>query len=251
MTTPKEPNFFSDDPIHARGLDWYQSLFDTAGPADLKGEASTHYTKLPTHPATVTRMRAVLDAPRLIYMIRDPIDRAVSHYIHEWTQGHMAADPVAAFRGHPELVAYGRYPMQLAPYLEAFGQESLLLTSLEQITTDPEAELRRIGTHLGLPAPLVWDHGLGAQNVSAERVRRFPMQKLLLGHPVTRTLRRTLVPKSLRTRIRNARTLGERPKLPEELRVRLVATFAEDHAEMARLFPGHPALRLCYGFVPQ
>jgi hypothetical protein len=251
MTTPKEPNFFSDDAVYARGLDWYRSLYDAAAPGDLKGEASTHYTKRPTHPETVARLQAVLPAPRLVYMIRNPIDRAVSHYIHEWSEGLMTADPVAAFKTHAELVAYGRYPMQLAPYLDAFGQDSLLLTSLEQITADPEGELRRIGTHLGLPGVPVWDHGLGAQNVSAERVRRLPLHGLLVENAVARVLRRTLVPKSLRTRIRQARTHGERPKLPEDLRARLQATFAGDRAEMARLFPGHPALTLCYGFVPQ
>ena len=58
MTTPKEPNFFSDDDIYAKGIDWYRSLFDAAAAGDLKGEASTHYTKLPDYPDTVTRLAA-------------------------------------------------------------------------------------------------------------------------------------------------------------------------------------------------
>ena len=35
MTTPKEPNFFSDDPVFAKGFEWYASLFDAAAPGDL------------------------------------------------------------------------------------------------------------------------------------------------------------------------------------------------------------------------
>jgi hypothetical protein len=76
MSIPKEPNFFSDDAQWSRGVDWYTGLFDDA-PADaLCGESSTHYTKLPTHPDTVDRMRRFLSAgTRFIYVMRHPVDR--------------------------------------------------------------------------------------------------------------------------------------------------------------------------------
>jgi hypothetical protein len=63
MTTPKEPNFFSDDDVYAQGLPWYAALFDAAEPGDIKGEASTHYTKRPTYPETLARAQAVLEGP--------------------------------------------------------------------------------------------------------------------------------------------------------------------------------------------
>ena len=71
MTTPKEPNFFSDDDVFAKGAGWYKGLFADAAPGDLKGEASTHYTKLPTYPDCLPRLAQMLDAPRLIYVIRE------------------------------------------------------------------------------------------------------------------------------------------------------------------------------------
>ncbi|MGR3434230.1 MAG: sulfotransferase, partial [Shimia sp.] len=40
---PKEPFYFSDDAVHARGPDWYRGLFAAAAPGDLKGEGSTRY----------------------------------------------------------------------------------------------------------------------------------------------------------------------------------------------------------------
>ncbi len=249
MTTPKEPNFFSDDDIFAQGQDWYGALFAGAAPGDLKGEASTHYTKLPTHPDTVARLSAAVPAPRLIYVIRDPVARAVSHYIHEWSEGRMGRDPVAAFDQHRELVDYGRYAMQLAPYIAAFGAAAILLTSLEQLRADPDGELARIGAHIGAQHPLIWDHNQQAQNVSAERVRRLPLHGLLVDNPVATALRRTLVPKSIRERIRKTRTHGERPELPTTLRAELEAVFLEDRALMADIFPDHPALDLCYGFA--
>lgn len=66
MSTPKEPNFFSDDPIYARGFEWYRGLFAGGAEALLRGESSTHYTKLPTHPHAVERIARHLPQVKLI-----------------------------------------------------------------------------------------------------------------------------------------------------------------------------------------
>ena len=66
MSTPKEPNFFSDDDCFARGLDWYRGLFAEAPEGSIRGESSTHYTKLPTHPRTVERLLNKLKADEII-----------------------------------------------------------------------------------------------------------------------------------------------------------------------------------------
>jgi hypothetical protein len=247
MTTPKEPNFFSDDEVWARGAAWYRGLFAAAAPGDLRGEASTHYTKLPTHPETLARMAGLVSAPKIVYMIRNPVERTVSHYIHEWSQGTMSGDPVTVFAHHPELVEYGCYGLQIAPYVDRFGAEAVLLTSLEQLTAAPAAELGRIGAFLG--RRLAWRDDLGAQNVSAERSRRLPLHGLLVDNRVAEALRRTLVPKSVRTAIRQGRRMTDRPELPATLREAIEGRFAEDRAVLAALFPGHPALDLCYPFL--
>lgn len=249
MTAPKEPNYFSDDDIFARGPDWYGALFAPAPEGALKGEASTHYTKLPTHPRTVERLQAAGVRPRFIYMIRDPIERAISHYIHEWSKEVMEADPALAFAHHPELVEYGRYGHQIAPFLSAFGPGSVLLTSLEQMTRAPETVLAEVCRFIGMEGTPAWDHSLGAQNVSAERFRKLPLHRLLVGNPAARALRHALVPKTLREKVRRARSIDERPRLPEGLRRELMRDFAEDRGLLARQFPGHPALDLCYPFL--
>lgn len=247
MTTPKEPNFFSDDEIWAKGAAWYRSLFAGAAEGDLRGEASTHYTKLPTYPETLDRMGTLLEAPRIVYMIRNPVERAISHYIHEWTQGEMGDDLVASFTAHPEIIDYGRYGMQIAPFIERFGAANVCLTCLETLTTSPEAEFARIGAFLG--RDLVWQGDLGAQNVSAERSRRLPLHGLVVDNPVAAILRRTLVPKRIRTWIREGRRIERRPELPATLCEALESAFAEDREVLAALFPGHPALAACYPFL--
>ena len=75
MSRPKEPNFFSDNENYARGWGWYSSLFRPANRADLCGESSTHYSKLPTYPRTVARM--VRDLPRAqVDLLDSPSDRS-------------------------------------------------------------------------------------------------------------------------------------------------------------------------------
>ncbi len=246
MTTPKEPNYFSDDAVYAQGADWYGRLFDTAQPGDLRGEASTHYTKRPTHPHTIDRIKAAGLTPKLIYMIRNPVDRAMSHYIHEWSKGIITDDPHSALQTHPELIDYGRYGWQITPYVEAFGLSQIYLTSLEQIKADPEGELASVGRFLGLTGPLHWDTSMGAQNTSADRYKPLPFSRLLVDNPVARVLRRTIVPKGLRERVRHARAIRSHPELSPEAIAQLRTHFSEDRTILAEYFPDHPALKLCY-----
>ncbi|WP_299681652.1 sulfotransferase domain-containing protein [uncultured Roseobacter sp.] len=250
MSTPKEPNYFSDDAVFAQGQGWYEGLFAQAPPGALKGEASTHYTKLPTHPETLARMTALLAAPKLVYMIRNPVARAVSHYIHDWSLRVVGDDAEAAFRSRTEFVDYGCYGMQIAPFIEAYGRGAVLLTCLEAFQTDPVAEFARVAAHLGLPEGVAWQEGLDAQNVSGARFRRLPFQSVLVDSRAARALRRGLVPKALREKIRARRQMTARPEIPADLEARMQARFLEDRAGLAQVFPGHPALDLCYPFRP-
>jgi sulfotransferase family protein len=242
MATPKEPNFFSDDAIYANGLDWYKGLFADAKRYDLKGEASTHYTKLPTYPNCIDRMSKVLNSPKLIYMIRDPLMRAVSHYIHEWTMGEMSGDIEAAFIKCPELIAYGQYAMQIEPYVERFGRDNIHLTSLENLKADPQGTLTEIGKFLEIERPLIWQSEMARVNASSKRIRRFPLQTLLFDNPIATKLRRTLVPRSIRDWIKSGRQMSERPQLSSELSQRLEAVFAEDRMKLQKLFPNYDGL---------
>ncbi len=249
LTTPKEPNFFSDDTIHARGRGWYEGLFAAARPDQLKGEASTHYTKLPTYPETVARLAAVLPEPKLVYMIRNPLERMASHYIHEWTMGVIRGDLGQALVAHPELVDYGCYGRQIAPYVERFGSERILLTSLEEMTRAPQATLDRIWEFLGAPGRPVWQEEHARENVSAERFRRLPLHGLIFANPVAAALRRTLVPQALRDRIRRGRQMQDRPVLPAPDRQRLQEIFARDAETLRGYFSGYPHLPLSYPFL--
>jgi len=229
MSTPKEPQFFSDDDVYARGIDWYRSLFAGAEVGDLCGESSTHYTKLPTHPQTVARMREHLGGGvKFIYIIRHPIERLVSQYVHEWTQRVLSEPLERAIDSFLPLIDYSRYAMQLEPYFEAFGKDQVLLVFFESLEKRPQAELDRVGTFLGLDRKLVWQTDLPRQNVSSERMRKSPLRDLIVDAPVLSYLRRRLVPQSVRDRIKELWMMKERPELSPASRHKLAAVFNQD-----------------------
>lgn len=235
MSEPKEPNFFSDDDNYAKGEDWYCSLFRKAPEGVIKGESSTHYTKLPTYPKTVDRLAALIPNAKFIYVMRDPVDRLVSHYIHEWTQGVISAPIDEAIETHPELIAYSRYAYQLEPFVARFGRERILTVEFEAMTKEPDKELKRIAAFLGAEGDVAWKKDLEAQNVSSERIRKFPGYSLIVDNPVATFLRRNLVPQSLRDRVKSGLQMQERPVLSAEKTAALNDIFARDRAAFERL----------------
>lgn len=218
MSSPKEPNFFSDDDVFARGPAWYASLFP-ALPDALRGESSTHYSKRPTFPHTVDRLAAHRPDARLIYVIRDPVDRLISQFIHEWSLGRICTGIDRAVRRHPELIHYSCYAMQLDPYLAAFGRSRVLCVFFERLRDDPQRELERIGAWLGLPGRFRWDPSIGAHNVSSDRLRISPIRDAIINAPVLADLRRRFVPQAVRDRVKRLWQMRRRPVLrPRTLR---------------------------------
>lgn len=233
MSHPKEPNFFSDDPVYARGFEWYSSLFRSARPGQVRGESSTHYTKLPTHPRTLERMRPVLPRVKLIYVMRHPIDRLVSHYIHERTVGSTTSDILTAIDEIPGLVDYGLYSLQLQPFLEAYGPENVLPVFFRRLVRSPQSELERIGRYLGARGPLRWDASLKPRNVGSERLRRSVVRDLLVRAPVLTPIRQHLIPKAWTEPIKALwRIRLEAPELSPEILELLRDRFDADLAQL-------------------
>ncbi|AJQ92808.1 sulfotransferase domain-containing protein [Gynuella sunshinyii] len=228
MSTPKEPNYFSDDEQYARGEAWYDGLFELAENGDLCGESSTHYTKLPDYPQTIERMQRRLVAPKLIYVIRHPVDRLVSHYIHQWSQRVISCDINQAIDQYHELIAYSCYARQLLPYIEAYGRENILVTCTEAIKASPQSELERVARFIGYSKPVVWHDTLPSQNVSQQRIRPFPGYGLLVESRVMTFLRQKLVPQSIRDRVKSGLTMKERPVIDAVHMNKLVETFDRD-----------------------
>ena len=232
MSNPKEPNFFSDDDNYARGLDWYWALFAGAPEGSLCGESSTHYTKLPTCPHTIERMKAALPELKLIYVMREPISRLLSQYIHEWTENRIRGRPDVAVRQFPTLVDYGRYSMQMEPFFHAYGPASILPVFFERLVAQPTTELERVCRFLGYRGPVAWQQEKTQDNVSARRLKKSPLRDLIVNQPVLASIRRRFIPQGVRDRIKSLWQMKERPRLTVAETQRLTRIYDEDLARL-------------------
>ncbi|HER25852.1 MAG TPA: sulfotransferase [Rhodospirillales bacterium] len=229
MTEPKEPNFFSDDDVWNKGLQWYEGLYAEAGNEDLCGESSTHYSKSPTYPNTVQRIADhVGEATRFIYVMRHPIDRLISHYVHAWSEGVISVDIDTALEKHPELISYSRYYNQLTPYIETFGEDRILPVFFDRLTHRPQEELERICSFIGYDGAPKWNEEATEQNVSSQRMRSTWLLEFLRKIPGSQAFRRQLLPTPVREKIKGHWKIKKQPTLSKENFSRLTEVFDND-----------------------
>jgi lipopolysaccharide transport system ATP-binding protein len=163
----KEISFF--DRHYARGERWYRAHLPVRQ-GSIVGEASPSYLFHPLAPERVARM--VPDA-RLIALLRNPVDRAFSHYQHEVALGReplsfeeavasenermegeleqMLRDP--SYFSHAwwnyTYLARGRYAEQLERWFAFFAREQLLVLFTDELGEDPGGTYRRVLDFLG------------------------------------------------------------------------------------------------------
>ena len=93
----KEPGFFSREERYARGIEWYRALFADARPDQLCAESSTCYTRWPHFADVAPRIRQHVPEVRFVYIMRDPVARAYSHYAHMMGERRSEGLPVLSF----------------------------------------------------------------------------------------------------------------------------------------------------------
>ncbi|MGH3459055.1 sulfotransferase family protein [Aeromicrobium sp.] len=148
MSKPKETNFFSKPEGH--DLAWYRSRFTE--PGAQQGESSPNYTKRHLFGGVVEQMHALLPDIRLIYLVRDPIDRAISHFLHNVHKARVSRDEFEAYFSdldNPALLT-SRYHWQIEPFVEAYGLDRLFVASSEELRDDRAATLVRIFDFIGV-----------------------------------------------------------------------------------------------------
>jgi hypothetical protein len=234
MSTPKEPNFFSDDAQWNKGIEWYGSLFENAKEQDICGESSTHYTKLPDYLKTLERMRRRLPDVKLIYVMRHPLDRLISQYMHEWTERTITLPIEAAVKNYPRLVEYGLYSAQLKPYMDVYGTDKILPVFTERLMTCPEIELQRVCDFLGYEGQVNWEKNIQNRNISSDRLRKSEFRDALVNIPAVTWVRTKIVPQSIRDWIKSFWQIKQRPVLQSDIQTLLKSAFDKDLAVLGQ-----------------
>lgn len=149
----KEPgNLCNDRTLTSEGKAEYAALFRKASPAQLCGEASTDYAKLPDVPCVPQRALAITGPnTRIIYMIRDPVSRIISQHRHERIAGTCELPLREALQAESRFIDYSRYAMQIKPWIAAFGERQVFVQVMEQYIADRHACHERICAFLGIP----------------------------------------------------------------------------------------------------
>lgn len=146
----KEPRFFSHDEVWRRGVDWYCSLFDS-NPGLVTGEASVAYTDPARSKRAADRMVSVVPDARLVYVVRDPLSRARSHYQHQVLKGRESEPfPLAVVRPGNDYVGCSQYHRCLTPFIERFQRSQLCVVRFEDLVADGHKGWSAILRHLGL-----------------------------------------------------------------------------------------------------
>lgn len=156
MSGLKELDFFVKEKNWPRGIRWYRSHFGE--PADILGESSPNYTKYPMFSGVAERMSQVLPTAKLIYLVRDPVQRTLSHYLHQYTNRAEQQELEAALAdlSSSHYVASSRYAMQLEQFLPYYSLDQILILSLEDLASHRRHTLQRVFRFLEVETP--FDH---------------------------------------------------------------------------------------------
>jgi len=211
LAKPKEPQFFSRDAVYARGLAWYASLFETAAPGQLCGEASTCYSRWPHFGDVPARIFEALPAVKLVYQLRHPVERAYSHYLHLMQERQIRGEePVYAFHraveSYPEILDASLYVDQIRQFERFYPATRIHLLTLDDLRTDPRQSLLELQEFLGLRALDLTTQGPVSANVWGDRLARNRMRSRLqrLGALPGAALVARLLPPSWRRRAKRA-----------------------------------------------
>lgn len=151
LTGAKDLHFF--DRYFDRGMDWYAAQFADALPEhQVVGEVCQNYL---ASPDAAARMHACLgDAVRLMVTLRNPVQRAFSHYQYMLRHGERPGSFRHALETHRSLIKQCRYARDLERYLAYFPRESIYVGLFDDLRADPQTFLDGVLGWLGLP-PMV------------------------------------------------------------------------------------------------
>jgi hypothetical protein len=158
FTVRREVKYFNHPKrVDLLGAEWYRAQFEGWAGEPVTGEATPGYMMLGHRPPEVaSRIKATVPDVRLIALLRNPVDRAYSAFVHHQREEriHPRAQLVDTVRScEPEddwmgIVAGGWYAASLGPFLDLFGEHLLVLLH-DEIASKPRQVYARAACHVG------------------------------------------------------------------------------------------------------
>ena len=213
LTGDKEPHALcSDKVLSEQGRQEYADLYGQPTEGTIV-DASTGYAKRPDFQSVAERAVKVLPAGfKVIYLLREPIARIISHHYHDFSRGDAGPNIDEAVREHPRFVNYSRYAYQLEPWIDAVGRERIQVVRFEDYTGDRLSVVSQLYGFLGLPELSEQLDAEKVYNKSQDKPVRKGMWSVIYHNSIYRNMLRPLLPVEFRMKL--ARLLL--PKAPEK-----------------------------------
>jgi len=144
MSKKKELYYFVESRNWHRGVEWYSSHFSRK--AKIAGESTPGYTLFPKLKGVPKRIYELLPEVKLIYLIRDPIERAKSHYIANYSSGGENRTFHSAFENldNNPFIFPSLYANQLEQYFPFFDVSQILVITLENLHKNPRKTMQKV-----------------------------------------------------------------------------------------------------------
>ncbi|HCQ66720.1 MAG TPA: hypothetical protein DIU07_16925 [Rhodobacteraceae bacterium] len=230
---PKEINFFSGENAD-KPLDWYKAYFDPTKP--VRVESSQNYSKAhyPFYAGAPARMAETIPDAKLIYLVRDPIERYRSHVAENFIGE--TSDDLRWIEKNNHRVMTGLYHYQLSAFLEFYDLDRIRVVDLADLSRDPLATMNELFAFLDLPQvddPSLFDFRVNAngEDVLPRRLRTslpYRAARKVAPGAVNAVFRWPPVRKAFLSK-------SYKPQLPTEEIERLKAEIAPDMARFRSL----------------
>jgi hypothetical protein len=237
MSKPKELNFFVEELNWDLGLEWYQARFDDR--FAIRGESSPHYTNQPRFKGVAERIEQHCPDAKLLYMVRDPINRVLSHWVHATGAGYERGemDDVLS-RPDTAYVQRSMYWMQLQPYLKRFDRDRIEVISAEELQNERQETMRKAFRFVGVDESFEHEQfDREWEKSSAKQGDKYQVMERLIKLPGLRSFDRNFdrLPESLRWMVEKVvhdpeKPSAPKPELPDDLREKLRVLFRDDVA---------------------
>lgn len=226
----KEPNYFRMEDVagcHA-ALD---SVPAPTGAVRYLLDASVDYARYPLVPHVAQNINEICGSKdiRILYILRHPVDRAISEYFWKRERYGEYRPIETAFSADSQYIKSSLYDLQIRQYLEYFDRDVFHFVTFEKYVVAPQNAFDATCAWLGLPSiPLTQEHvALGSTDKDMTRSPKFALlNRLAYSSPVIKDVVKSVLPTHLLAKVTGALSKPvERPSVSDDLRAQMFARF--------------------------
>lgn len=220
-------------------------------------EASTSYLALGKE--VIPRIKAILGEPRLLFILRNPIDRIYSYFnfhsgqlaipgsvsfvdflgfCQQYDSGEMSAEQALFDEWHLKALSFGKYSDFLGRYLSAFSEGTIKVMFFDDLKRDPKYFMREASEYAGIDPAFYENYGFEKTNVTfSSRNKRLHKLALRLNQKMEQLLRQRPRIKSRLVSLYKSVNLGRQgyDEMLPEAKLLLQEYYADSNRELERI----------------